>query len=210
MRVLLSGLKYTNLSNIQTQRTIDLVIFDKKFQPDEIDRFLVNRIANRTENCSTITLDNNDGEELFDFEMGGSGGNETTCSHSVLGGTFDRLHLAHKLMLSEAALRSNQRITVGVTEENMLYSMFLFACLLDIAGAFTMVVSGKTLWELIEPINKRIGGVRDFLTDICPELDLTIVPITDPFGPTQHDPTIDLIVVSKETVKGGLKVNEGD
>lgn len=72
-----------------------------------------------------------------------------------------------------------------------------------------MVVVGKTLWELIEPIHKRMGDVRDFLMDICPELDLQIVPISDPFGPTQHDSTIDLIVVSKETVKGGLKVNEG-
>lgn len=122
MRVLLSGLKYTNLSKIQTQRPIDLVIFDKKFQQDEIERFLVNRIANRTENCNIITLDEEAG--MFDFEK--VGGNETTCSHSVLGGTFDRLHLAHKLMLSEAALRSNQRITVGVTEENMLYSMCVF------------------------------------------------------------------------------------
>lgn len=32
--------------------------------------------------------------------------------------------------------------------------------------------------------------------------------INDPFGPTKTDPTMDVIVVSKETVKGGQKVNE--
>lgn len=68
----------------------------------------------------------------------------------------------------------------------------------------------KTLWELIEPIDKRIGVVQDFLKDICSELDINVVPISDPYGPTKTDPTMDLIVVSKETVRGGHKVNEGD
>lgn len=67
----------------------------------------------------------------------------------------------------------------------------------------------KMLWELIEPLDDRMNNVRDFLEDICPELDIKVVPIADPFGPTQHDPTMDLIVVSAETVRGGKKVNEG-
>lgn len=54
-----------------------------------------------------------------------------------------------------------------------------------------------------------MNDVEDFLKDICPELDINVVPINDPFGPTKSDPTMDLIVVSKETVKGGQKVNEG-
>lgn len=45
--------------------------------------------------------------------------------------------------------------------------------------------------------------------DVCRELEISVVPITDPFGPTQTDPTMDLIVVSAETLKGGQKVNEG-
>lgn len=52
-------------------------------------------------------------------------------------------------------------------------------------------------------------GVKDFLTDICGELETTVVSITDPFGPTQQDPNMELIVVSAETFKGGNKVNEG-
>lgn len=65
------------------------------------------------------------------------------------------------------------------------------------------------LWELIQPLETRINGVKDFLTDICGELQTTVVSITDPFGPTQHDPTMEMIVVSAETFKGGNKVNEG-
>lgn len=117
---MLSGLKYSHLNNqIKTQRSIDLVIFDKKYQQEEIDRFLLNRIANKSTNCGSVTLVD-DGGETAVFPTGGC--NEIVCNHSVLGGTFDRLHIAHKLLLSEAALRSNKTITVGVTEENMLYS----------------------------------------------------------------------------------------
>lgn len=65
------------------------------------------------------------------------------------------------------------------------------------------------LWELIEPVETRMNGIKDFLADICGELETTVVSITDPLGPTQHDPTMELIVVSAETFKGGNKVNEG-
>lgn len=65
------------------------------------------------------------------------------------------------------------------------------------------------MWELIEPLSTRMHSVKDFLIDICPELEHKVVPISDPFGPTKDDPTMDLLIVSDETVKGGQKVNEG-
>lgn len=204
VRVLLSCLKYANLNKIQTQRAIDLVIFDREFQQDEIERFLATRIANKTENCGTVTLKFG-GDYLPSVE---EVGDEMTYKHCVLGGTFDRLHLAHKLLLSEAALRAKEKVTVGVTEENMLHSMLV--CESIPACFYCLCVADKTLWELIEPIKKRTDCVRIFLTDICPELDVRIVAITDPFGPAKDDPTMDLIVVSKETVRGGQKINEGD
>lgn len=38
----------------------------------------------------------------------------------ALGGTFDRLHNGHKILLSQAALRSSKHVTVGVTDVNMV------------------------------------------------------------------------------------------
>lgn len=38
----------------------------------------------------------------------------------VLGGTFDRIHVGHKMLLSEAALRAKERVVVGVTDAKML------------------------------------------------------------------------------------------
>lgn len=70
-------------------------------------------------------------------------------------------------------------------------------------------ISGKTLWELVQHINERVKYVKEFLHDICPELEMNVVPISDPYGPTQYDSTMDVIIVSAETLRGGIKVNEG-
>lgn len=43
-----------------------------------------------------------------------------TYENVVLGGTFDRLHNGHKLLLSQAVLRATKSVTVGVTDINML------------------------------------------------------------------------------------------
>ncbi|XP_035910696.1 bifunctional coenzyme A synthase [Anopheles stephensi] len=106
----------------------------------------------------------------------------------VLGGTFDRIHAGHKVLLTQAVLLATERVVVGVTDGAMIKS--------------------KKLHELIMPAAQRIEHVREFLEDVDPFLRYEVVPILDPFGPTATDPNMDLIVVSTETARGGAKVNE--
>lgn len=47
---------------------------------------------------------------------------KTVC----LGGTFDRIHNGHKVLLSEAALRATEKLIVGVTDHPMLKSKKLY------------------------------------------------------------------------------------
>lgn len=108
---------------------------------------------------------------------------KTVC----LGGTFDRIHNGHKVLLSEAALRATEKLIVGVTDGPMLKK--------------------KVLWELIEPVQKRIDEVTTFLLDVDPSLQYDVVSITDPYGPTITNPDINCIVVSAETKVGGERVN---
>ncbi|KAJ8942036.1 hypothetical protein NQ318_002790 [Aromia moschata] len=173
VKVLISGIKY-NIPKIQTQQPIDLVIFDKTYSQSDIDNFIKSKV-HITNEYDVLTLDS--GSVNITDEHNSN--DDIVCKHAVLGGTFDRLHLAHKLLLSEAVLRSSEKLTVGVTDETMLES--------------------KLLPELIEDMDVRINNVK---------LEYHFTPISDPFGPAIVDPTMELIVVSKETIRGGEKINE--
>ncbi|CDH59735.1 nucleotidylyl transferase [Lichtheimia corymbifera JMRC:FSU:9682] len=105
----------------------------------------------------------------------------------AVGGTFDHLHAGHKILLTMTALLANKSVVVGVTDDVMLQS--------------------KKFHDQIESIDQRINNVRAFLDTIRHGLIFDIVPITDPFGPTITDSTIQALVCSKETEKGGDAVN---
>ena len=46
------------------------------------------------------------------------------------------------------------------------------------------------------------------LKDMDPTVNHEITPISDPYGPTIQDASLQCLYVSDETFKGGLKVNE--
>ncbi|XGW21173.1 hypothetical protein V3C99_004265 [Haemonchus contortus] len=105
----------------------------------------------------------------------------------VLGGTFDRLHNGHKVLLSKAALLAKESVVCGVTHKKM--------------------IEKKSLWELIEPISTRARAVEEFVYDVADTVACIAEPIEDPFGPSIRIPDLEAIVVSQETVKGGEAVN---
>ncbi|KAI5635214.1 dephospho-CoA kinase domain-containing protein [Phthorimaea operculella] len=126
--------------------------------------------------------------DLEPLAQTGSEESVQTYDYVALGGTFDRLHNGHKILLSQAVLRSTKHVTVGVCDVNMIQS--------------------KKLWELIEPVEKRIEAVLNFLKDVNPDLEYNVLPIQDMYGPTKDDPRFQLIVVSEETARAVEKINE--
>lgn len=126
----------------------------------------------------------------------GLGWDATTCerlpagsfAHVVLGGTFDRIHAGHKLLLAMSALCAKTRLLVGISCGPLLDS--------------------KTLKELIHPIELRSRRVFQILYSMRPCVAYQIVPIEDPFGPSITDAKLECIVVSKETERGGQSVNK--
>ncbi|CAK8674916.1 bifunctional coenzyme A synthase-like [Clavelina lepadiformis] len=126
----------------------------------------------------------------------------TSKGSVVIGGTFDHVHIGHKVLLSEATLMANRRLLIGLTDGKML--------------------ERKTLHELIKPWSLRKKQLENFLCDVADysvKTDsgninlngkklLEIARITDPIGPSSTDPDLQCIAVSKETEKGGEIVNK--
>ncbi|XP_069490531.1 bifunctional coenzyme A synthase isoform X1 [Ambystoma mexicanum] len=128
-------------------------------------------------------------DECTDMEeTDDSSGELDSYSDVVVGGTFDRLHNAHKILLSVCCLLAECRLLIGVSDRDLL--------------------KNKTLKELIQPYELRKEKLGQFLVDVKPSLTYDIVPLFDPYGPSITDPELKCIVVSEETRKGGDSVNQ--
>eukprot|EP00606_Chrysophyceae_sp_TOSAG23-5_P000393 GSChrysophyteH2.ASY1.ANO1.285.1 assembled CDS len=110
-----------------------------------------------------------------------------TFEKVALGGTFDRIHNGHKKLLTLAAAVCTGAITIGITGDIMLLS--------------------KKNVDLISSFGERKSGVQQFMSLIKSDQVLDIVELSDPFGPTIMDASIEAIVVSSETIRGALKIN---
>lgn len=105
----------------------------------------------------------------------------------AVGGTFDRLHNAHKVLLSVSCILAQEQLVVGVADKDLLKS--------------------KVLPELLQPYAERVEHLSEFLVDIKPSLVFDIMPLLDPYGPAGTDPSLEFLVVSEETHRGGMAVN---
>ncbi|KAG8341690.1 hypothetical protein ERJ75_001829800 [Trypanosoma vivax] len=108
-------------------------------------------------------------------------------NYVALGGTFDRLHGGHKLLLTTAMLYAKCGIRVGVTTAPLLVS--------------------KAHATLIEPFEVRCAAVTGFVKLLRPDLELKVVGICDRAGGADRDETLEALVVSTETAGALVDIN---
>lgn len=106
-------------------------------------------------------------------------------NHVAVGGTFDLLHKGHEALLI-TAFKSGTAVTVGVTTDAM---------------------NKKTGNITFQNQTERTKGIKDFLKKNKFEKKAKVVLISDIYGPTLKDKTIEALVVSKETAKGAQLIN---
>lgn len=143
----------------------------------------------------------------------------------IVGGTFDHLHLGHKLLLTALALsleppspadkEQKRLLAVGVTGDALLvnkkYADFLESWEERFQNTATflraiMDVSGNTTPRLDRTTAPGPNGNFVVMT-VQPNLAFKFTEIWDPFGPTITEENLTALVVSKETASGGAAVN---
>ncbi|THD24454.1 Phosphopantetheine adenylyltransferase / dephospho-CoA kinase [Fasciola hepatica] len=112
-----------------------------------------------------------------------------TFSHVCLGGTFDRLHNGHKILLSIGGLLATDQLLVGITTAAMLRR--------------------KQLAPLILSWDRRSEEVECFLRDIgLDKSRFCVVELNDAFGPPAVRSEFQCIVTSDEVVKTCKQLNK--
>nr|ODN99641.1 pantetheine-phosphate adenylyltransferase [Cryptococcus depauperatus CBS 7855] len=107
----------------------------------------------------------------------------------ALGGTFDRLHAAHKLLLHLGYFLSARKLIVGIMADDLLGS--------------------KIHADLVQPLEVRLAGVVSYLQRLGEQgrIELNVLEIHDSLGPTRTSVDIGALVVSRETLSGGEYIN---
>ncbi|KAI5296845.1 hypothetical protein KEM55_005501 [Ascosphaera atra] len=144
----------------------------------------------------------------------------------AIGGTFDHLHIGHKLLLSALALVTDpapvnmetyRKLTVGITGDELLKNKKYAEALEPWDRRW------KAFWDYLEstidfrpmrPGDKRdvtwpgSQGPRTVTVRALHDLFIEFVELSDPFGPTITDEAITALVVSGETRAGGKAIND--
>ena len=108
---------------------------------------------------------------------------------AVLGGTFDRLHEAHILLLRTANFIAEE-IYIGIVGKMLGKNLFL----------------NKQYREIIQPYSIRKNAIKEYLKKI--KANYIIEELKNPWGPAPNDREADVIVVSNETKTSANYINK--
>ena len=105
----------------------------------------------------------------------------------ALGGTFDRLHPGHKMLLTQAALATSKKLRVGITGPKLL--------------------KNKKNAEMLQSFEVRCQAASDFLKLLRPDLTLEVVELEEKSGGTNAIAEVNAMVVSPETLPSLESIN---
>jgi cytidyltransferase-like protein len=105
----------------------------------------------------------------------------------AVGGTFDELHKGHRRLLVKA-FEVGEKVLIGLCTDEFVKKM------------------GKP--HVTAPYEVRLKELQAFLEKSSVSDRAEIIPLNDPYGNTLTDKCIEALVVSEETEKIALKINQ--
>lgn len=105
----------------------------------------------------------------------------------AVGGTFDELHKGHRRLLAKA-FEIGEIVLIGLCTDEFVRKM------------------GKP--HITAPYEVRLRELQDFMKKLKLNAKTEIIPLNDPYGNTLTDKCIEALVVSEETEKIALKINQ--
>jgi len=106
-------------------------------------------------------------------------------SKAALGGTFDLFHDGHKYFL-ESALRMADRLVIGLTTDEF---------------------ASYHKSHPVEPYDLRMERLTRFLEERGALMRAEIVPLSDPYGPTAWDGSIEALIVTADNRERAGEIN---
>lgn len=105
----------------------------------------------------------------------------------AVGGTFDEFHRGHRVLLIKA-FEVGEHVLIGLCSDEFVKKM------------------GKP--HVTAPYEERLKELCDFLKSLGVSDKAEIVPLNDPYGNTLADRCIEALVVSEETEKTAIEINQ--
>lgn len=173
---------YAGPSHDYTPNSLDLSIADPKQEEHEQQK------RQKLLKSAGIEFDSEKDQDLYFDTLGRDTAVEWEHDVVAVGGTFDHLHDGHRVLLTVAGYLAKECLIVGITGAELL--------------------TKKKYAEVLESYMTRQLHVEEFLEYVFPQLDIETHMIHDVSGPTATIEDIDALVLSRETIKGGIEVNK--
>jgi len=104
-----------------------------------------------------------------------------------MGGTFDHLHEGHKYLI-KTALSFSKKVVIGLTTKSLL--------------------KNKKAASKLEDYKTREKNLKLFIKTVADSERVDIIELKDQYGPPINEPEYEGIIVSQETYKTAVKINE--
>lgn len=108
-------------------------------------------------------------------------------SHAVIGGTFDHLHFGHRDLIVQA-LANSKKLTIGITKASLN--------------------KHKHYADQIQSFALRKAEVERLVNAHGRQQDVKLIPITDLYGSTLENATLEAIFVTDHSMSGATQINQ--